>query len=209
MSSAITTSSDAPASGPVAPGEVLARRPKRADALRNYEKLIAAAREAFAESGSSTSLEEIARRAQVGIGTLYRNFPTRQALLEAVYVDEVDALCRTASDLAALPPWDALVAWLHRFVGYLATKRALAEELLAHMDRNNEFFRCCRDSFYEAGEPLLARAQAAHAVRADTTFDEVIQMTSGIAKIPSAAPEQIERILDIALDGLRYQPAPG
>ena len=121
--------------------EVLARRPTRADALRNYEKLIASAREAFAEAGKPTSLEEIARRAHVGIGPLYRHFPTRQALLEAVYVDEVEALCRSADDLADLPPWDGLIAWLHRFVAYLGTKRALAEELLAHLDRDAEFFR--------------------------------------------------------------------
>ena len=83
-------------SGPTLP-EVLAARPKRADALRNYEKLIAAARDAFADAGSATSLEEIARRAGVGIGTLYRHFPTRQDLLEAVYVEEVERLCRSAS----------------------------------------------------------------------------------------------------------------
>jgi AcrR family transcriptional regulator len=180
-------------------------RPMRADARRNYDKVVAAARDAFTEGGASTSLEEIARRAHVGIGTLYRHFPTRQALLEAVYVDEVEALCRSADDLADLPPWDGLIAWLHRFVAYLGTKRALAEELLAHLDRDAEFFRGCRAAFYAAGEPLLRRAQDARAVRADTSFDEVIQMVSGIAKISTAAPEQIDRILDIALDGLRYQ----
>src|ERR1700694_3482572 len=108
------------------PEQLSHARPKRADARRNYEKVVAAAREAFAEGGKATSLEEIARRAQVGIGTLYRHFPTRQALLEAVYVDEVEALCRSADDLADLLPWDALIAWLHRFVAYLFTKRALA-----------------------------------------------------------------------------------
>src|SRR6202167_5613171 len=94
-------------------------RPKRADARRNYEKVIAAARDAFAEGGSSTSLEEIARRAEVGIGTLYRHFPTRQALLEAVYVGEVEELCRSAADFADLPPWDALDGWLPGVVEYL------------------------------------------------------------------------------------------
>jgi AcrR family transcriptional regulator len=187
--------------------DVLARRPTRADALRNYEKLIAAARDAFAEGGTSTSLEEIARRAQVGIGTLYRNFPTRQALLEAVYVDEVQALCRTAVDLADLPPWDALIAWLHRFVAYLGTKRALADELLAHLDRDAALFHGCRDAFYTAGEPLLARAQESGEVRRDTNFNELIQMVSGIAKISTGEPEQVQRILDLALDGLRYQPS--
>src|SRR3954451_1696234 len=106
--------------------QALPQRPKRADALRNYEKVVAAAREAFAERGASTSLEEIARRAGVGIGTLYRNFPNRQALLEAGYVDEVENLCRSAAELGALAPWDAFVAWVRRLVGYLATKQALA-----------------------------------------------------------------------------------
>ena len=180
-------------------------RPKRADARRNYEKVVEAARDAFAEGGASTSLEEIARRAQVGIGTLYRHFPTRQALLEAVYVDEVEALCRSASDLAALPPWEALVGWLHRFVGYLATKQALAQELLNYVERDAALFNTCRAAMYAAGEPLLERAQQAHVVRADTNLPEVIQMVIGIAKIPTSEPGQIDHILDIALDGLRYR----
>ena len=92
---------------------------------------------------SAASLEEIARRAGVGIGTLYRHFPTRQALLEAVYVEEVDALCRSAADLADREPWDALVAWLHRFVEYVATKQALSEELFAYVDRDADVFHRC------------------------------------------------------------------
>src|SRR5208283_3155570 len=116
-------------------------RAMRADARRNHEKLIAAAREAFAETGVSTSLEEVARRAGVGIGTLYRNFPNRQTLLEAVYLDELQALCRTAEELRELPPWDALVGWLHRFVAYLATKQALAQEMLSYVDRDAELFK--------------------------------------------------------------------
>jgi len=185
--------------------EVIARRPKRADALRNYDALIAAAREAFAEGGTSTSLEEIARRAGVGIGTLYRHFPSRQELLEAVYVGEVEALCQSAADLAELEPWDALVAWLHRFVGYLATKQALAEQLLEYLDRDAAFFRGCRAAFQTAGEPLFEHAQAAGVVRSDATFGDTIQMVSAVAKIPGIAPEQVDRILDMALDGLRYR----
>jgi AcrR family transcriptional regulator len=179
-------------------------RPKRADALRNHEKLISAAREAFAEDGTSTSLEEIARRAEVGIGTLYRHFPTRQALLEAVYIEEVQALSASAADLADLPPWDALVGWLRSFVGYMATKQALAQELLNYVDRDAGVFQTCRAELYDAGEPLLKRAQEAGAVRDDTNLVEVIQMVGGIAKI--AAPKQeITHILDVALDGLRYR----
>jgi AcrR family transcriptional regulator len=178
-------------------------RPKRADARRNYDKVVAAARDAFAQDGASASLEEIARRAQVGIGTLYRHFPSRQALLEAVYVDEVEDLCRSAADLDELPPWEALIAWLHRFVGYLATKQALASELLDYVDRDAPLFQSCRVALFAAGEPLLRRAQEAGVVRRDTDLSEVIQMVGGIAKIPASAPGQIDHILDIALDGLR------
>src|SRR4051812_43676824 len=106
-------------------------KPKRADARRNYEKLLAAARDAFTEDGSAASLEDIARRAGVGIGTLYRHFPTRQALLEAVYLDEVDALCHSATAFSEQEPWEALAAWLHRLVAYVATKQALADELFS------------------------------------------------------------------------------
>src|SRR3954454_13076228 len=93
------------------PAEALLARPKRADARRNYEKVLAAARDAFAEGGEATSLEEIARRAGVGIGTLYRHFPSRQALLEAVYVGEVEEVCRSAAELSEMDPWDALNSW--------------------------------------------------------------------------------------------------
>jgi AcrR family transcriptional regulator len=183
--------------------------PRRADAQRNREKLIAAARDAFAEGGTATSLEEIARRAEVGIGTLYRHFPSRQALLEAVYVEEVSGLSRSAADAGAQSPWDALAGWLHRFVAYMGTKQALAAELLTYVDRDASLFQSCRAELYAAGEPLLARAQAAGAVRADTDFGELIQLVGGIAKIPSGDPRQIEHILDIALDGLRYQAPEG
>ena len=185
--------------------QMIESRPKRADARRNYDKVIAAAREAFAKGGTSTSLEEIARRAGVGIGTLYRHFPNRQALLEAVYVDEVEALCRSADEFAELAPWDALVGWLHRFVAYLATKQALAQELLNYVDRDAPVFRSCRGAMWTAGEPLLKRAQEAQVVRGDTDLGEIIQMVGGIAKIQAAEPGQIDHILDIALDGLRYQ----
>jgi AcrR family transcriptional regulator len=187
------------------PTEILVARPKRADARRNYDKVIAAAREAFAEGGTSTSLEEIARRAEVGIGTLYRNFPNRQALLEAVYVGELDGLCRAAGEVDDLEPWDALVSWLRRFVGYMATKQALAHELLDYMDREAPLFKSCRTLMYEAGEPLLARAQEARVVRPEINLSDVIQMVGGIAKIQGSETAQIERILDIALDGLRYR----
>jgi AcrR family transcriptional regulator len=184
----------------------LITRPKRADARRNYEKVLAAAREAFAEGGEATSLEEIARRAGVGIGTLYRNFPNRQALLEAVYVDEVEEVCRSAAELADAEPWEAFNGWVDRLIGYLATKRALAAELLDYMDQDASLFKACRTSLFEAGQPLLQRAQEAGAVRPDVTIADVIQMLAGIGKIPTLDPAQRDHILRVALDGLRYRP---
>jgi AcrR family transcriptional regulator len=178
---------------------------KRADARRNYEKVVAAAREAFAQGGASTSLEEIARRAEVGIGTLYRHFPTRQALLEAVYVGEVEELCRSAGDLSELPPWEALDTLLHRLADYLVVKQALAGELLNYVGRDADVFRNCRAQLYAAGGPILERAQQARVARTDTDFAEVIQMVGGIAKIPTTEPGQIDHILEMALDGLRYR----
>lgn len=190
-----------------APTEALLTRPMRADARRNYEKVLTAAREAFAEGGEETSLEEIARRAGVGIGTLYRHFPSRQALLEALYVDEVQEVCRSAAELESADPWEALNEWFERFIAYLATKRALAHELLNYMDLDAPLFQSCRTSLWAAGEPLLKRAQEAGAVRPDVSFPEVMQMVMGIAKVPTSDPAQTERMIRIALDGLRYQPA--
>ena len=168
--------------------------------------MLAAAREAFAEGGESTALEEIARRAGVGIGTLYRHFPNRQALLEALYVEEVEEVCRSAAELDGADPWEALIGWFERFIGYIATKQALAGELLNYLDRTPRSSRSCRAALFEAGEPLLKRAQEAGVVRPDVEIAEVIQMVIGIAKIPAADPRQTQHILRIALDGLRYRP---
>jgi AcrR family transcriptional regulator len=180
-------------------------RPKRADARRNYEKVLAAAREAFAEGGEATALEDIARRAGVGIGTLYRHFPNRQALLEAVYVDEVEAMCRSAAELDGSDPWEALNRWFERFIAYIGTKRALAAELSNYLEQDAPLFQVCRTSLFEAGEPLLTSAQESGVVRPDVSIGEVIQMVVGIAKIPAKDPTQNEHILRIALDGLRYR----
>ncbi len=184
----------------------LLTRPKRADARRNYEKVLAAAREAFAEGGESTALEEIARRAGVGIGTLYRHFPNRQALLKALYVNEVEEVTRIANELDGADAWEALNGWFVRLIAYLGTKRALAHELLNYLDQDAPLFQQCRASLYAAGEPLLKRAQDAGVVRRDVEFSDVMHMVMGITKIPAADPGQIEHILRIALDGLRYRP---
>ncbi len=181
----------------------LAPRPKRADARRNYEKLIAAAREQFAEEGTGATLEDVAGRAGVGIGTLYRHFPTRQDLLEGVYFDEVQAICDSAEKYVDEPPLEALTDWLHEFVGFAVAKRALAEELLAYVERDSPVFSSCANAIYGAGEDLLKRAQDAGAVRADVDISDVTKMVSGIAAIRNSDAEQIDRILGLALDGLR------
>ncbi|MFD9329731.1 TetR/AcrR family transcriptional regulator [Streptomyces sp. NPDC060065] len=178
---------------------VAARRPHRKDAARNYDALIAAAREAFAENGAETSLEDIARRAGVGIGTLYRNFPTRRHLFESVYADEVDDLCQVAQDVAVLEPWEALASWLRRFVDYTVTKRAIREAL----NNESEIFLACRDSMYAAGGPLFERAQQAGEARADMAFDDLLRMVAGITSTTFLDDAQRDRVLAVALDGVR------
>jgi AcrR family transcriptional regulator len=181
------------------------RRPQRADARRNFDALLVAARDAFAENGTEASLEDIARRAGVGIGTLYRNFPTRQDLFDAVYLGELEQLCQAAEDVATRPPWEAMVTWLRRFVGYAATKRAIYESL----NRDSDMFRGSRAAMYAAGEPLLERAQQAGEVRADASFDDVLRLVSGITAAGFVDEGQRERVLTFALDGLRTHPQPG
>lgn len=180
-------------------GIVASQRPHRKDAARNYDALLAAAREAFAENGAEASLEDIARRAGVGIGTLYRNFPTRRHLFESVYADEVDALCRVAQDVATREPWEALTSWLRRFVDYTVTKRAIREAL----DNESEIFLACRDSMYQAGGPLFERAQKAGEARTDMDFDDLLRMVAGITSTNFLDDAQRDRVLTVALDGVR------
>lgn len=179
-------------------------RPLRADARRNRARLIAAARDTFAEDGVSASLEEIARRAHVGIGTLYRHFPTRKDLFQSVYLDEVDKLCRTAEELAARPPFEALATWLRAFVAYFAKKRALAEAL----NYDSTLFIGGRDKIHAAGTPLLRRAQASGAARPEISFDDVIRLVGGISAVQVTDAAQRDRLIQIAVDGLRASTKP-
>ncbi|MEU6218122.1 helix-turn-helix domain-containing protein [Streptomyces sp. NPDC047022] len=178
---------------------VASQRPHRKDAARNYDALIAAAREIFSEHGAEASLEDIARRAGVGIGTLYRNFPTRRHLFESVYAGEVNDLCRVAEEAAELEPWEALSSWLRRFVDYTVTKRALREA----MDDESEIFLACRESMYLAGGPLFERAQQAGEARTDMRFDDLLRMVAGITATNFLDDAQRDRVLNIALDGVR------
>jgi AcrR family transcriptional regulator len=178
------------------------RRPQRADARRNFDALLAAARQVFAEQGTAASLEDIARCAGVGIGTLYRNFPTRRDLFESVYIGEVEDLCAAAQALGEQPPWEALVSWVRRFVGYVATKRALVEAL----NHDSDVFRTCRGAMVTCGAPLLQRAQAAGEARADIDFDDLVRLLSGVTSGGFTDEAQRDRVLQVALDGIRTHP---
>jgi AcrR family transcriptional regulator len=176
------------------PQPIVNRRRKRADARRNYAKLVVAAREAFKESNRSPSLEDIARRAGLGIGTLYRHFPARADLIAAACVEDLEELRHCADGLRDVPPWEALVHWLRRVAGYAVV-------------REPELFETCRQAFGSTGEQLIRRAQEAGCARPDVSIDDVMRMVAGIAQINAADPAAGERILGVALDGLRYRAA--
>ena len=175
---------------------------RRADAERNREKILTAARAAFAEPDADASMAEISRRAGVGMATLYRNFANRRELLEALYIDEVDAVCKAAATIDGDTPGAALRAWLRRFFVYFTSKRHVAAELLEHSGPDDPVFGAGRPRVLAAGRPLLVAAQDAHEVRGDLTLDQILDMVAAIAKIPGV-PGYPDPILDTALDGLR------
>jgi AcrR family transcriptional regulator len=185
----------------------------RADARRNRDLLMAAALEAFTERGADdTSLEEIARRAGVGIGTLYRHFPGRTALLEAVYTDQVAALCQRAGELAAsLSPGGALAAWMREMVEFGATKQNLTSALAADYDKDAPVFSACRDDLLAAATALLTRAQQAGAVRPDVQPLDLLRLSHGVAAATARADdaEQADRLLSLMLNGVFTDPAGG
>jgi AcrR family transcriptional regulator len=175
---------------------------KRADAARNRDKILTAARSAFADPNAEISMAEVARRAGVGMATLYRNFPGRQELLEALYTDEVDAICNAAQMLKGEPSGEALLTWLHDVFAFFTSKRQVGAELLKHSERGNPFFSQNRNRVMAAGRPLLIAAQRSHAIRKDLTLEQILDMVSAIAKI-RGEPDYLEPILQAALAGLR------
>ena len=175
---------------------------RRADAERNRDKILAAARTAFADPDVEVSMAEISRRAGVGMATLYRNFPGRQELLEALYTDEVDAVCKAAETIDGETPGAALVAWLHRFFAFTTSKRHIAAELLKQTDRSDPLFKNNRTRVMTAGRPLLAAAQHAGEVRDDLTLEQILDMIVAIGTIHGDS-RYTEPILQTALDGLR------
>src|SRR6266700_7613612 len=186
-------------------------RGMRADARRNYQRLLSAAAAEFAEHGADdVSHEEIARRAGVGIGTLYRHFPTRQALLEAVYRDQVESLRARAEELReAESPGDAFAEWLRAMVRFSSTKRSMTSALLATLGTDSELLSACATVIRGSAESLLVRAKQAGVVRPDADAGDVIRLVHAvnIATEKSADPGQADRMLALIVDGLRPRPA--
>ncbi|MYX72161.1 TetR/AcrR family transcriptional regulator [Streptomyces sp. SID3915] len=185
-------------------------RPMRADARRNYDRLLGEARTSFAEHGTDASLEDIARRAGVGIGTLYRHFPNRHALMNAVFQEALTALLTRSRELAGSEqPCTALVEWLGAIVSHAGEYRGLAQALMsASVDRTSALTEC-HVPLRQAGARLLERAQASGAVRADVSIDDLLQLTNAIALAAEqtpADPALAARLLRLTLQGLRAAP---
>jgi len=179
-------------------------RATRSDALRNRERLVAAAREAFTEEGTSVSMESIARRAGVGIGTLYRHFPTRLSVVEAVYVNDVDEMLETARrTVDQYEPWEAVSRFFDAFDRYAQTKVALLAELQQAFEKNPAMRSGAREKIFEAFDIVIGRAQAAGVIRADVTGSDVSQLLSPVCTNTALDRSQIRRMLDIILEGLR------
>jgi AcrR family transcriptional regulator len=178
-------------------------RPRRADARRNYERVLAAAKEVFGELGVTAPLDEIARRAGVGNATMYRHFPTRRELVIAVYADEVATLCELGrSSLADSSPADALFRWLRAFITHVATKRelplAIPDDTVGH---RSALYRQWHDTMRATASGLLGRAQVAGAIRSDLDVGDLLASASGIGHA-AADNDQIDRLLTIVRDGV-------
>ncbi|HUC25732.1 MAG TPA: helix-turn-helix domain-containing protein [Streptosporangiaceae bacterium] len=176
--------------------------PKRADARRNYDRLLSAAAAVFAERGADdVSLEEIARRAGVGIGTLYRHFPARQALLEAVYKDQVDGLEVLAGKLlASESPGAALSEWMRAFVAFGRTKRSLSSALVATIGKDSELMSACSMILKGCTETLLSRAQETGEARPEVQSADIMRLAHALivaTEMAPADPDQPERLASL------------
>jgi AcrR family transcriptional regulator len=182
-------------------------RPQRADARRNRDRLLEVAGETFASRGVEASLEDVARTAGVGIGTLYRHFPTRDALIEEVYRHNVGLLCDGAEELkATLPPDEALAEWMQRFVAYVATKKGLATYLKSVVSVDSELFTSTHQRVQETVEGLIAAAVDAGSIRSGVDGMDLLKGLSGVC-LMSDQPGGAQHGANVAallMDGLRY-----
>jgi len=181
-----------------------AGRPMRADAMRNYDRLVAAARTVFARQGGGASMESIAKEAGVGVGTLYRHFPKRIDVVEAVYREDVDELIDVAeSVVVTLEPWPALVAWLEAFVLYASGKRRFLNELHEALEKNPDLRVAVRERIEGALSVVLTRAQEAGEVRLDIDGPDLMQLLGSMCMSATLTAGQSARLLAMIEDGLR------
>ncbi len=187
-----------------------ANRPMRADAQRNYASLLNAARVAISERGADIVLEDVARSAGVAIGTLYRHFPTRQDLLEAVFLDKANALRVHVEELTSAPvPFDALISWLRLQMDFAAQGRSMGAAIMAAKHVPGTRIYAANRAMLEAGNVLLLRAQAAGQIRMDVHLIDVIRLVYGIVMINERAsdPDGATRMLDLVIAGIRTKPS--
>ena len=189
------------------PGQGRPRRRRRADAQRNHERLLAAARDVFAERGANAPLDDVARRAGIGNATMYRHFPDRRELLIAVYADEVAALCAEGGPLLEdQSPEDALFAWLRAFIAHVAAKRDLALAIPSDQGgQRSALFECWHEAMHSTASRLLTRAQSAGAVSADLNASDLLVLASGIA-VTTDDTDQAERCLTLLRHGTAPRP---
>jgi AcrR family transcriptional regulator len=184
--------------------EERAGRSMRADARRNYDNLVVAARKVFADQGGGASMEAIAKQAGVGVGTLYRHFPKRIDIVEAVYRDDVEVLVGSAErGLTDLEPWAALEAWLRAYVDYGRSKRTFLNELHEAFEKNPDLKPASRDRIWDACERVLRRAQEAGEARRDIDGADLMQLVSPMCMNGTLTADQGDRLLAMVLDGLR------
>ena len=172
---------------------------RRADARRNRERILAAARDAFNKPAADVSMAEIARRAGIGPATLYRNFANRRGLLEALYVDEIDALCAAAAETDAVRgQGDRFLGWLRRFYDYFVSKRFVAEALLEHAGAESPVFGTGYARVVAAGRPLLQAAVVSGDIRTELSLEQILDLIASVAKIPGSADYR-QPILEVVL----------
>ena len=182
-------------------------KPMRADARRNRDAILTAATDMFSAHGANAPLEDVARQAGVGIGTLYRHFPTREDLVFAVYKREVDRLCAAVPELLA--EYDAATAtreWMLRFVDYAATKRGLVSLLRSMMGADKNLLAEAKSNLHDAAGELLSTAAAAGVIRADADPDDLTRALGGICMTGEGPDwkDKAVRLVDLVYDGLRF-----
>ena len=183
-------------------------RPMRADARRNRELLVAAAKDVFSAQGAGAPMEAIAKQAGVGVGTLYRHFPNRLDLVEAVYQTDVHELWETAQRVVAeLEPWPAVEAFFVAFRRYAQTKQALMAELHQAFEKNPDMKSRARGLIESSFDLVIDGAKASGAARGDVTGADLMQLVSPICTNTAIGPDQAARLLNMVLDGMRADAA--